>query len=94
MRIAACLAWAFAVLLLGAGLGHAEKRVALVVGYGAYQHADKLANPITDARRMREALTGLGFEVVFGENLDKRALERAVGRFANAAQDADPTTRK
>ncbi len=89
MRIAACLAWAFAVLLLGAGLGHAERRVALVVGNGEYQHADKLANPITDARRMREALTGLGFEVVFGENLDKRALERAVGRFANAAQDAD-----
>jgi formylglycine-generating enzyme required for sulfatase activity len=67
----------------------ADKRVALVIGNGAYQYADKLSNPITDAQRMRDALAKLGFEVVFGEDLDKRSLEHKIGEFADAAQDAD-----
>jgi hypothetical protein len=67
----------------------AEKRVALVVGNGDYQHADKLANPVTDSRRLRDALTKLGFEIVYGENLDQQSLRRIIGRFANAATDAD-----
>jgi serine protease Do len=68
---------------------HAEKRVALVIGNAAYQHADKLANPVTDARRLRDTLAKLGFEIVFGEDLAKQQVERAIGRFANVAQDAD-----
>jgi uncharacterized caspase-like protein len=61
------------LILLGAvAAGHAEKRVALVVGNGAYRHADRLDNPVNDARGMRDALKSpkLGFEVVYGENLD------------------------
>src|SRR5580704_14197048 len=34
-------------------------------------------------------LAKLGFDVVFGEDLGKQALERTIGRFANTAQDAD-----
>src|ERR1035437_6476757 len=75
--------------MLGTLPGYAEKRVALVIGNGAYQHADKLANPVTDARRLRDALAKLGFDVVYGENLGKQPLERTVGRFANAVQEAD-----
>ena len=82
-------ACAVLLVLLGAAAGHAEKRVALVIGNSDYQHADKLANPLTDARRMRDKLDGLGFTVVFGENVGKQALERAIGEFAVAARDAD-----
>jgi hypothetical protein len=45
---------------VSAGVGFAEKRVALVIGNGGYQHANKPANPVNDARRMREALASLG----------------------------------
>jgi uncharacterized caspase-like protein len=89
MRLVAAFATALMLLCLGALPSHAEKRVALVVGNGAYQHADKLSNPVTDARRLKEALDKLGFEIVYGENLDQQSLRRTIGRFANAAQDAD-----
>ncbi len=75
--------------LLGILPGHAEKRIALVIGNSVYQHADKLANPVTDARAMRDALVKLGFEVVYGENLGKQQLELKIGSFADAVHDAD-----
>ena len=67
----------------------AEHRVALVIGNGKYQHADKLSNPVTDARNLRDVLVKLHFDVTYGEDLDKRDLERTIGRFAGAAQDAE-----
>jgi hypothetical protein len=67
----------------------AETRVALVIGNGDYEHVDKLANPVTDSRAMRNVLAKLGFETVYGENLDKRSLERTIGRFARATEGAD-----
>jgi formylglycine-generating enzyme required for sulfatase activity len=67
----------------------AEKRVALVVGNGAYAHADKLANPVNDARGIRDALASLKFDILFGEDLDLKALRRMIGRFAGAVDDAD-----
>ena len=67
----------------------AETRVALIIGNGQYEHADKLANPVTDARNMRDALQNLQFRVVYGENLDKRSLERTIGRFAKEVEAAD-----
>lgn len=38
---------------LGA-LAQAERRVALVIGKGAYRHAAPLSNPPNDARRMAD----------------------------------------
>jgi hypothetical protein len=86
-----------AVLLLAAlgaasdfvDVAHADRRVALVVGNGAYRHADRLANPVNDARGMRDALKRLGFEVTFGEDLDQKALRRAIGQFSNGVEGAD-----
>jgi formylglycine-generating enzyme required for sulfatase activity/uncharacterized caspase-like protein len=89
MRLALIIASFVLATVLAVVPGHADKRVALVIGNGAYQHADKLGNPVTDARRMRDALAKLEFDVVFGENLGKQALERTIGRFANMAQDAN-----
>lgn len=67
----------------------ADKRVALVVGNNRYEHMPTLDNPVTDARKMREALKKLGFDIVYGEDLDKRALERSIASFAHAATSAD-----
>lgn len=41
-----------------------EKRVALVIGNGAYANATPLGNPPNDARAMAAMLRGLDFEVV------------------------------
>jgi uncharacterized caspase-like protein len=75
-----------AIIVLWLIPARADRRVALIVGNGNYQHADKLTNPITDARNMRNALAKLGFDIVFGEDHDKRTLERSIGRFAVAVQ--------
>ena len=53
----------FALVFLGTGSLAAERRVALVIGNGAYSDAAKLPNPANDARAMSEALKRLGFEV-------------------------------
>jgi uncharacterized caspase-like protein len=68
---------------------HADKRVALVIGNAAYRHADRLANPVNDARGMRDALRNLGFDVTYGEDLDQKDLRRAIGQFADRVGDAD-----
>jgi formylglycine-generating enzyme required for sulfatase activity len=75
-------------LFLG-NLAHAEKRVALVVGNAAYQHADKLINPVNDAQGVRDALAKLGFDVTYGEDLDQRALGRTIGQFGDRVEGAD-----
>jgi lanthanide-dependent methanol dehydrogenase len=81
---------ATSIMLLGALVpAHADKRVALVVGNAAYRHADRLANPVNDARGMRDALTGLGFDVSYGEDLDGQGLRRAIGQFADRVAGAD-----
>ena len=89
MRIAQIIAAAWLMLLYAIAPAHAEKRVALVVGNGAYAHADKLANPVNDARGMRGALASLKFDVLYGEDLDLKALRRMIGRFSSAVEDAD-----
>src|SRR5438045_3799167 len=43
-----------------------EKRVALVMGNGAYEKVAPLANPPSDARAVSAALKRMGFEVVEG----------------------------
>jgi WD40 repeat protein len=69
----------------------ADKRVALVVGNGAYIHADRLTNPVNDARGIRDALKSpaLKFDVIYGEDLDGKALRRLIGRFAGQVDGAD-----
>jgi len=51
----------------------AEKRVALVIGNGAYQKVGKLTNPTNDAKAISGMLQSAGFdEVVLHENLGIR----------------------
>ena len=67
----------------------AGARVALVVGNSAYEFAPKLTNPSNDATDMTERLKGLGFEVIGGTDLDRRALVEALIKFGRAAEKAD-----
>ena len=48
----------------------AERRVALVIGNGAYRHGPSLRNPVNDARAVGDALRRIGFEVIDGLDLD------------------------
>jgi uncharacterized caspase-like protein len=58
------IAVAVFLLALGASLAHAEKRVALVIGNGAYANVGALPNPVRDAEAVEALLRGAGFDVV------------------------------
>ena len=66
-----------------------ERRVAFVVGIGAYQHAPELANPVNDARAIGEALRRLNFEVDEVYDADFRQLTHSLRDFGIKAQRAD-----
>jgi len=64
-------------------------RVALVVGNGAYVHATRLPNPTNDAADIAAILRKLGFQVIEGVDLDKRALEDKVREFGRMLDRAE-----
>lgn len=57
------------------------KRIALVIGNGAYTNAPPLKNPPNDARDMAVTLKSLGFEVASGINADQREMKRLIREF-------------
>jgi len=65
------------------------KRVALVMGNSAYQHAPVLANPKNDATRLTETLKRLGFTVIVGLDQGKTAMEGTVRSYVRTIKDAD-----
>ncbi len=68
---------------------HADTRVALVIGNGAYQHLPNLKNPPNDARDLADALKKLGFDVDLGVDLPLADMQRKVTALAKRAQTAD-----
>jgi hypothetical protein len=68
----------------------AEKRVALVIGNGAYQFAPKLKNPSGDATSVANLFKSAGFEAVLARS-DAGNLEfkRSLRELLEAAHDAD-----
>ncbi|WP_280800179.1 caspase family protein [Mesorhizobium sp. LNHC229A00] len=84
----AILAWAFlGLLLLGPDAGPG-RRVALVIGNGTYAEAGTLANPVNDALDIADNLRTIGFEVIEGNDLGKREVERSIGEFSDALEGA------
>jgi len=63
---------------------HAAHRVALVIGNSDYINTIPLANPSNDANDIAKSLRALGFEVILGNNLDRKDTEDALQRFASA----------
>jgi formylglycine-generating enzyme required for sulfatase activity/uncharacterized caspase-like protein len=70
--------WVAFYLLLTAAFGvHAETRVALVIGNGAYA-SGALANPVNDAHLLRDTLKADGFVVTYLANADRAQMVRAI----------------
>jgi len=65
------------------------RRVALVIGNSNYRYATQLPNPANDAADIARALRKLGFDVVEGRDLDKRAMEDKIREFGRKLERAD-----
>lgn len=74
---------------LWAGVAHAQKKVALVVGNSAYEHTPALTNPKNDADDVAQALRDIGFDVITASDLDKRKMDAALSRFARQSRDSE-----
>src|SRR5947209_5723801 len=72
-----------------AGVASAEKRVAFVVGNGAYKNVAPLPNPSVDAKAIAATLRNVGFEVVEGSNLTRDKMTERLLDFGKKAQGAD-----
>src|SRR6187397_658508 len=79
---------AFLGLLLLRADAQPQRRLALVIGNGTYEEAGTLTNPVNDAADIAAKLRDLGFEVIEGNDLGKRALERKIGAFSDALDGA------
>jgi len=82
----------FIVLLLSNSSALAEQRYALVIGNGAYENIDPLANPPNDVRLVSETLEAVGFEVTLLVDANKRQMDDAARKFARALDDAGRNT--
>ena len=80
---------AAAALLVSATVAKADKRVAFVVGNGAYKNVAALPNPAIDAKSMAKVLRNVGFEVVEGTNLTRDKMTERLLEFGKKAQGAD-----
>jgi Caspase domain/Putative peptidoglycan binding domain len=82
-------ALAAAAFLVNANSAFADKRVAFVVGNGAYRNVAALPNPAVDAKSMVKVLRNVGFEVVEGTNLTREKMTERLLEFGKKAQGAD-----
>lgn len=66
-----------------------ERRVAMVIGNGAYEHAGELTNPANDARDIAASLQDANFTVILGVDVTKLELQNRLREFAAVIEDAD-----
>ena len=76
-------------MLFTAHAAKADRRVAFVVGNGAYKNVAQLPNPPVDAKAMAGVLRNVGFEVVEGTNLTRDKMTERLLEFGKKAQGAD-----
>jgi Caspase domain/Putative peptidoglycan binding domain len=65
-----------------------DKRVALVIGNGAYQSAIRLDNAVFDAQAVANSFRKLGFQVVVGYDLNIDQMRSKVSEFSAALSDS------
>jgi tetratricopeptide (TPR) repeat protein len=66
------------------------RRIALVIGMGAYANVGTLRNPTSDARAIADVFRRLGFaEVIEREDLTRAKLEEVLKEFGDKAAEAD-----
>ena len=78
-----------ATFLVSANAAFADKRVAFVVGNGAYKNVAALPNPAMDAKSMAKLLRNVGFDVVEGSNLTRDRMTEKLLDFGKKAEGAD-----
>lgn len=88
-KVAGVLAIAFALVFFGAVDGYAGKRVALVLGNDDYTTLPKLQKSVSGARAVAGALKDIGFTVMIGENLSRRAMNRQLAEFQRQLDQGD-----
>src|ERR1700744_1461679 len=76
-------------LLFSVDAAVADKRVAFVVGNGAYANVTRLSNTPMEAKAMTEVLRNVGFDVVEGTDLTRDEMAKRLLEFGNKAQGAD-----
>jgi uncharacterized caspase-like protein len=76
-------------ILASSNVAKAERRVAFVVGNGAYKNVAPLPNPPIDAKSMVGVLRNVGFDVVDGTNLTRDQMTERLLEFGNKAQGAE-----
>jgi formylglycine-generating enzyme required for sulfatase activity len=77
------------LICLGVQPGHANKRMALVIGNSAYQNVPALPNPTNDASDIAASLERLGFTVKKLANARFDEMRRALIDFGRQARGAD-----
>ena len=70
--------------------GNTDRRVALIIGNGAYKNVHELDNPPRDAKLIADALRGVGFQTVtLANDLTRDKFFDALHAFATEAEKAD-----
>jgi hypothetical protein len=64
------------------------RKVALVVGNSGYRSLPPLANPRRDADLIAGRLAGTGFKIIGGNDLDRAAMQAAIGAFIGEVKAA------
>jgi hypothetical protein len=67
----------------------AGRRVALVIGNGAYLSLTPLPTPASDARALAERLAQLGYDVSLGVDKDRQQMAEMLAQFYTKAEGAD-----
>ena len=70
------------------GIDSRGKRMALVIGNGAYSHVKALPNPTNDARAVAKSLRDIGFAVTEGLDLDRARMQKTTRDFLREAARA------
>src|ERR1700688_4127501 len=76
-------------IIASSNVAKADRRVAFVVGNGAYKNVAQLPNPPVDAKAMASVLRNVAFEVVEGTNLTRDKMTEKLLDFGKKAQGAD-----
>lgn len=83
------LAASLMCMALSVTVAKADRRVAFVVGNGAYKNVAQLPNPPIDAKAMASTLRNVGFEVIEGSNLTRDQMTEKLLDFGRKAQGSD-----
>ena len=76
-------------MLLTANTAKADRRVALVIGNGAYKYTQKLPNAPLSAQAMAALLRSIDFEVIDGLDLTRDKMTERLLEFGKKADGAD-----